>query len=144
MINYKLVIDGEKISLNVAFSFISIYIGVILLISAGAILALQQLTESTVNKERFELLKKLGVSEKDMKKSIFIQVFILFAIPLALDLANTIFLSKSIFVVSPEITQIGIVKNLLSTIAIVIIVYGIYFFSSYFESLNIINEKKII
>nr|WP_242824127.1 hypothetical protein [[Clostridium] dakarense] len=77
-----------------------------------------------------------------MKKSIFMQIFILFAIPLTLALANTIFLSKAIFVVSPEITQIGIVKNLLLTTAIVIIVYGIYFFSSYFESLNIINEKK--
>ncbi|MEF3401771.1 hypothetical protein V4R14_13325, partial [Listeria monocytogenes] len=41
----KLVIDGEKISLNVVFSFISIYLGIILLISAGAILALKQISE---------------------------------------------------------------------------------------------------
>ncbi|MCG4734280.1 ABC transporter permease, partial [Casaltella massiliensis] len=75
----KLVIDGEKISLNVVFSFISIYLGIILLISAGAILALKQISESTVNKERFDTLRKIGVKEQDMKKSIFIQVLTLFS-----------------------------------------------------------------
>ncbi len=54
--------------MNTSFSFVAIYIGIILLISAGAILALQQLIESTVNKERFKLLSKLGVNKKDMKK----------------------------------------------------------------------------
>lgn len=143
-INYKITIDGEKIALNTALSFISIYLGVILLISAGAILALQQLTESTVNKERFELLRKLGVNENDMKKAIFIQVFALFSIPLVLALLNATFLSNSLFTIIPGLTEIGVVKNLLITIVIVIIVYGIYFFSSYFESLNIITEKKNI
>ncbi|WP_343120627.1 hypothetical protein, partial [Clostridioides difficile] len=36
---YKSVIDGEKRALNTSFSFVAIYIGIILLISAGAILA---------------------------------------------------------------------------------------------------------
>ncbi|MCC0667067.1 ABC transporter permease [Clostridioides sp. ZZV14-6153] len=140
-IDYKSVIDGEKKALNTAFSFVAIYIGVILLVSAGAILALQQLMESTVNKERFKLLRKLGVNKKDMKKAIFAQVFILFATPLVLAIINALFISKVLFIVVPIMTGMGIITNMLLTMSIVLIIYGIYFISSFFESLNIINES---
>lgn len=141
---YKSVIDGEKRALNTSFSFVAIYIGIILLISAGAILALQQLIESTVNKERFKLLSKLGVNKKDMKKAIFIQVSILFAVPLILALINALFISKVFFVIMPFIAETGIITTMLLTLGIVIIVYGIYFISSLLESLNIVNDSKEI
>ncbi|HBN6111743.1 TPA: ABC transporter permease, partial [Clostridioides difficile] len=141
---YKSVIDGEKRALNTSFSFVAIYIGIILLISAGAILALQQLIESTVNKERFKLLSKLGVNKKDMKKAIFIQVSILFAVPLILALINALFISKVFFVIMPFIAETGIITTMLLTLGIVIVVYGIYFISSLLESLNIVNDSKEI
>ena len=142
--NSKLVIDGEKISLNVVFSFISIYLGIILLISAGAILALQQISESTVNKERFYILRKLGVKEKDMKKAIFTQVLILFMMPLVLALLHSIFVSGVLSEAILELSSAGLFKNILISLIIVIIIYGSYFFASYSESLNIINNKKNI
>ncbi|HGM1188503.1 TPA: hypothetical protein ACKOK1_001145 [Clostridioides difficile] len=141
---YKSVIDGEKRALNTSFSFVAIYIGIILLISAGAILALQQLIESTVNKERFKLLSKLGVNKKDMKKAIFIQISILFAVPLILALINALFISKVLFVIMPFIAETGVITNMLLTLGLIIIVYGIYFIASLLESLNIVNNSKEI
>lgn len=138
----KLVIDGEKISLNVVFSFISIYLGIILLISVGAILALKQISESTSNKERFDTLRKLGVKEKDMKKSIFIQVLILFSMPLILATIHSIFVSNLLYEVILELSSIGLYKNICVSSAIVAVIYGSYFFASYYESLSIINNKK--
>ncbi|WP_195336261.1 FtsX-like permease family protein [Paraclostridium bifermentans] len=138
----KLVIDGEKISLNVVFSFISIYLGIILLISAGAILALKQISESTANKERFDVLRKLGVKEKDMKKSIFIQVLILFSMPLILAAFHSIFVSNLLYEVMLELSSIGLYKDIFISSAIVAVIYGSYFFTSYYESLSIINNKK--
>lgn len=140
----KLVIDGEKIALNVVFSFIAIYLGVILLISAGAILALQQISESTENKERFDILRKIGVKEKDMKKAVFSQVFIFFMMPLALASLHAIFVSRVLNEVILELSSVGLLKNILISSAIVVVIYGSYFFASYFESLNIINDKKSI
>lgn len=141
---YKSVIDGEKRALNTSFSFVAIYIGIILLISAGAILALQQLIESTVNKERSKLLSKLGVNKKDMKKAIFIQISILFAVPLILALINALFISKVLFVIMPFIAETGVITNMLLTLGLIIIVYGIYFIASLLESLNIVNNSKEI
>ena len=138
----KLVIDGEKISLNVVFSFISIYLGIILLISAGAILALKQISESTVNKERFDTLRKIGVKEQDMKKSIFIQVLTLFSMPLILAILHSIFVSNLLYEVMLELSSVGLYKNICVSSAIVAVIYGSYFFASYYESLSIINNKK--
>ncbi|MEW9079948.1 FtsX-like permease family protein [Terrisporobacter glycolicus] len=137
----KLVIDGEKTALNVVFSFISIYLGIILLISAGAVLALQQISESTVNKDRFDILRKLGVKEKDIKKAIFVQVINLFMAPLILALLHSIFVSNVLFDVMLELSSVGFFKNILISAVIVIVIYGAYLFASYYESLNIINDK---
>ncbi|RDY29403.1 ABC transporter permease [Romboutsia weinsteinii] len=143
-LSQKLVIDGEKVALNTTLSFISVYVGVILLISAGAVLALQQLSESAVNKERFKLLDKLGVKESDRKKTIFMQVFVTFITPLALAILHSAFVTRLIYVMIPEFSEVGILKNMITSIVIVVIIYGIYLSTSYFESLNIINEKKTI
>lgn len=138
----KLVIDGEKISLNVVFSFIAIYLGIILLISAGAILALKQISESTANKERFNTLRKLGVKEHDMKKSIFIQALILFSMPLILAALHSIFVSNLLYEGMLELSSVGLYKDILVSSSIVAVIYGSYFFASYYESLSIINNKK--
>ena len=47
-----------------------------------AILALKELTESTDNKERYTMLRKLGADEKMINKSLFRQIAIFFMFPL--------------------------------------------------------------
>ncbi len=79
-----------------------------------------------------------------MKKAIFIQVSILFAVPLILALINALFISKVFFVIMPFIAETGIITTMLLTLGIVIVVYGIYFISSLLESLNIVNDSKEI
>ena len=136
----KLVIDGEKIAVNLVSSFISIYIGVILIISAGALLALGQISELAVNKQRFNILRKLGVNKKHMKKAIFVQVLILFMMPLVLALFHSIFVSNILYEVILELSTAGLFKNILISSIIVIVIYGSYLFASYYESLNIIKD----
>lgn len=140
MLDQKLVIDGEKIALNTTFSFISVYLGIILLISSGTVLALQQLSESTSNKEKFNLLRKLGIKKKHIKKAIFIQVLTIFITPLSLAILHSLFVTKLIYVMILELVDVGILKNMLSSI--VILMYSIYLCMSYFQSLNIINSNK--
>ncbi len=142
MLDQKLVIDGEKIALNTTFSFIAVYLGIILLISSGAVLALQQLSESTSNKEKFNLLRKLGIKKKDRKKAIFMQVLTIFITPLSLAILHSLFVTKLIYVMIPELIDVGILRNMLLSIVIVILMYSIYLCMSYFQSLNIINSNK--
>ena len=113
LLDSKLVIDGEKVALNVVFSFIAIYLGIMLLISAGAILALQQISETSSNKQRFSTLKRLGVNEKDLKKAIFIEVLIFFIMPLFLALLNFIIIYNVSCGMILELSKVGLFKNIL-------------------------------
>lgn len=111
-----------------------------MIISAGAILALGQISELTVNKQRFNILRKLGINKKDMKKAMFVQVLILFMMPLVLALFHSIFVSNLLYEVILELSTAGLFKNILISSIIVIVIYGSYLFASYYESLNIIKD----
>ena len=71
--------------------FIAIYLGVIFLIASSAILALKQLTESSDNKQRYTILRKIGCDEKMINQALFRQIFIFFMLPLALAIIHSIF-----------------------------------------------------
>ena len=79
-----------------------------------------------------------------MKKAVFSQVFIFFMMPLALASLHAIFVSRVLNEVILELSSVGLLKNILISSAIVVVIYGSYFFASYIESLNIINDKKSI
>lgn len=143
--NYSLItkisVDGEKISLNTTFSFVSIYLGMILLISAGAILALQQISDAASNKEKFIILKRLGAKKSDIRNVIIKQVSIIFALPLFLSILNSFFTYRVLSDFTKELSGAGIVQNIIITLILVLILYGTYFLLSLKETLNIINEK---
>lgn len=70
--------------------FIGIYLGVIFLISSTAVLALQQLSESSDSIDRYKSLRRIGVSQKMINKSIFTQVSIYFGLPLVVALVHSV------------------------------------------------------
>lgn len=53
-----------SIGITTIVTFIAIYLGIIFLIASVAILALKQLTESSDNKQRYTILRKIGCDEK--------------------------------------------------------------------------------
>ncbi|MGN1133764.1 MAG: FtsX-like permease family protein, partial [Oscillospiraceae bacterium] len=59
--------------ISVIATFLSIYIGIVFLISSCAVLALQQLSESTDNAFRYKLLRKIGASSKSLSQALFRQ-----------------------------------------------------------------------
>lgn len=54
--------------------FISIYIGIVFLLSSAAVLALQQLSQCNDSIDRYEALKMIGASKAQINKSILIEV----------------------------------------------------------------------
>lgn len=55
----KISLYESSIGLGAMITFIGLYLGIIFLIASAAILALKELSESTDNKERFKMLRKL-------------------------------------------------------------------------------------
>ena len=123
--------------------FIAIYLGVIFLIASSAILALKQLTESSDNKQRYMILRKIGCDEKMINKALFRQIFIFFMLPLALAIIHSIFgikfvLSMLATLASPE----ELLPSVIVTALIIGVIYGLYFLATYIGSKNIIKEEE--
>ncbi|NFN19938.1 FtsX-like permease family protein [Clostridium botulinum] len=128
--------------LSTLIIYLGIYIGIVFLISSAAILALQQLSEISESLERYKSLKRIGVTKKMINKTIFVQVFIYFMIPLGLALIHSVI---GIHVINDYIkfygkSDIGIAA--ISTVALILVIYGGYFYTTVVGYKNTINSAK--
>ena len=144
-------IDGmTKISIREASKglatiiiFIAIYLGVIFLIASSAILALKQLTESSDNKQRYTILRKIGCDEKMINQALFRQIFIFFMLPLALAIIHSIFGIKFILSMMASLaSEEELLPSVIVTTVIIGVIYGLYFLATYLGSKNIIKEEE--
>ena len=123
--------------------FIAIYLGVIFLIASSAILALKQLTESSDNKQRYTILRKIGCDEKMINQALFRQIFIFFMLPLALAIIHSIFGIKFILsMLAALASPSDLLPSVIATAVIIGVIYGLYFLATYIGSKNIIKEEE--
>ncbi len=130
----------NSLGLSAMVSYLAIYLGLIFIIASAALLAIQQLTESTDNAERYKLLQKVGVDNSMINKSLFIQIGIYFLIPLVVALIHSIVGLKIASTVVKAFGAINITRNIIITLLSVLLIYGSYFFATYIGAKN--NIKK--
>lgn len=121
--------------------FVSIYLGIIFLISSMAILAIQQLSEASDSVDRYISLKKIGASDKDIYKTIFTQTLVYFSLPIILAIIHSM---VGIKVANDFISLYGkssILNSSLMTSFLFIIIYLAYFIATYIGYKNIIKVK---
>lgn len=123
-------------------AFVSIYISIVFLITGAAILSLKQLTESTDNKEKYTILRKLGCDEKMINKALFQQIAVFFLMPLLLAVIHSVFGITFASLALTRAYQFSyLISSIIWTAVILIIVYGAYFIATYVGSKNIIKGK---
>ena len=71
--------------------FIGLFSTVIFLVASGSFLYFRLYTSFNENKERYKALSKIGLTEKDMRSSITVQVVTLFLAPLLMATLNAVF-----------------------------------------------------
>ena len=140
-INTKQDIKDSSVGLGAIVTFIGLYLGIIFLISCAAILALKELSESSDNFEKFNMLRRIGVDEKSLNKALFRQISVYFMFPLVLAIIHSIF---GIMFCNDILKTAGVGFNLLSVIItaiFIILIYGGYFLVTYLCSKSIIKKK---
>lgn len=140
LINTKIDIIAVSGGLSAAVIFISIYLGIIFLICSAAILALKELSESSDNKDRYAMLRKLGADEKMISRALFGQIGIFFFIPLLLAAVHSVFGMIFIKIGLQSIGRIDYFSSVLDAAVIFILIYGAYFLLTYFGSKRIIRN----
>jgi ABC-type transport system, involved in lipoprotein release, permease component len=138
----KISILDSNIGVRVLVIFISIYLGIIFLMSSAAILALKELSESSDNKERYMILRKIGVDEKMINRSLLMQIGIFFSIPLTIACIHSFFgIQFGVNVFSNVIDMNSLAIPILITAIFIVLIYGTYFIATYFGSKRIIREN---
>ena len=127
---------SQSVGIKVLVTYIALYIGIVFLITSAAILALQQLMEASDNTERYQLLKKIGVSDKMLNKAIFRQIAIYFLVPLFLALIHSVVGIKVLNDTLNSLGETNILSNILVTAITLIVVYGGYMYATYINSKN--------
>ena len=133
--------DGS-VGIATIIVFLAIYLGIIFLISSSAILALKQLTESSDNKLRYSILRKIGADDRMINHSLFLQIGIFFAFPIIIAMIHSIFgIQFALSTMSGIADAADLLPSIIATVVIIGFIYGIYFLATYFESKNIIKEN---
>lgn len=128
--------------LGATMAYLGIYLGLIFIITSAVVLAIQQLTESTDNVERYRLLKEIGVDQKMINKAIFTQVGVYFMLPLSLAIVHSIVGLKISSTIVGVFGNASIMPNIIITAIIFVIIYGGYSLATYLGAKKNINERS--
>ena len=114
-------IYDDSIGTSAMYIFLGLYLGICFLISGSAVLALKILSDSADGREKYQILRKLGCEEKEIRRALRQQNGLLFLLPLALAIVHSVF-------------GIQVCREILGAI------YGGYFLLSHKCSVKIVKE----
>lgn len=138
----KIDIYTASTGLSAIMIFIGLYLGIIFLISSAAILALKELSDSSDNKEKYGMLRRIGVDDRKLNKALFIQIGIFFMLPLLVAIIHSVFGIMSASKIMESMSVTTNISSIAMTALLIIAIYGGYFIVTYFTSKRIINEKS--
>ena len=134
------IIESSK-GVSTIITFIAIYLGITFLIASSAILALKELTENSDNRQRYTILRKIGMDEKMIHQALFRQIGIFFMAPLLLAILHSVFgIQFALKLISVQVEVKEMLPSVVATAVFLILVYGGYFLATYVGSKNIIKE----
>lgn len=131
----------ENMGSKILVLFMGLYLGMVFLLTAAAVLALQQLSQAADNAPRYRILARLGAPEKMRRRSVFTQVFLAFFLPLALAVVHA---AVGMTAANAVIAQVGRVDSAASsavTACFILVIYGAYFLATYCGSKRILREN---
>ena len=135
----KRLIITEITSTSMTLSYIAVYLGIIFLICACAVLALQQTANAIDNTARYETLRRLGAKESSMRKTLRTQILVYFGVPLVLGLLYSVVGIRVMYTELGNVPADVIAQNVLFASVMFILVYGSYFFITYNNTKNILK-----
>lgn len=130
----------NSVGLTAMIVFIGIYLGVVFLISGAAILSLKELSEAADSKEKYKILRRIGVDEKKIRHSLLAQSGVFFGMPLLLAIVHSIFGMQTAMFILTAFGRGGLLGSILLAASVILVIYGIYFMITYICSRKIISE----
>lgn len=133
----------DSVGLGAMVTFVGLYLGLIFLISSAAVLALKELSESSDNKMKFEMLRKIGASEHMLNQALFWQIAIFFGFPLLIAIIHSVFGMIFCSFILEAFGGMDLFASIMMTAGLIVVIYGGYFLITYLCSRSIIREHRL-
>ena len=141
MMNYKLDNYYDLIGAKILVLYMGLYLGLVFLLTAAAVLALQQLSQAADNAQRYELLSKLGAPRAMRRGALMRQVALAFLLPLALGTIHAFVGMKAANEVIQTMGRVDSVHSSLLTAGLLLVIYGGYFLATCLGAWRAVEEK---
>lgn len=126
-------------SLYGAYVFIGVFIGILFLLAVGSILYYKLIIEAQEEKNRYDILRKTGMNQKEIHSSIIKQLGLTYLLPLLIGLIHTVF---ALMTYNRTLAGLGQETPTMLNAAIVVICYVVMYGAFYF--LSVCHYGKII
>lgn len=126
------------ISITGVILFIGMFIGFVFLAATGSIIYFKQLTEAYNDLGTFDILKKIGLTRKDIRKILAKQLLVVFSIPLVIGIAHSSFALIGL----SHILALNLTLPVIISTGIYTLMYIIYYFLTLNSYTNIVFGKN--
>ena len=122
--------EDDFYSLYGGFLFLGIFLGILFLMATTLIIYYKQISEGYADKERFEIMEKVGMTKKEVKGSIRSQVLKVFFLPIAVA---AIHVAAAFPLVTRLLAMFGLMNTTLfmactiGTIVVFAVIYGVVY-----------------
>ncbi|RMD04089.1 ABC transporter permease [Clostridium autoethanogenum] len=116
----------QFLSLYGGLFFLGIFIGIFLLLATVLIIYYKQISEGYEDKERFEIMQKVGMDKKEIKKTIRSQVLMVFFLPLVFTVIHIAFAFPMITKMLAVLGLKNVNLFILSTAGTIVVFAAIY------------------
>lgn len=106
-----------------ALLFAGSFLGLVFLMAMGSVIYFKMITEAEEDRSKYEILYKVGVNNKEMKKTIRAQVGLIFGIPLIVGIVHSMFALKAFSM----LLSLDIVVPVVIWIVVYSFIYAIYY-----------------
>lgn len=116
------------------------FLGLVFLAATGSIIYFKQLTEAHSDRERYVILRKIGVKKKEVRVSIAKQTGFVFALPLAVGLLHCGAILKAITTLYGSVSEVNLTVPIASAMLVYIVIYCGYYALTVHSYNQIVNR----
>ncbi len=119
--------------------FVGAFLGLVFLVATGSIIYFKQLSEANEDKPNYQILHKVGVTNKEMKRAISKQMAFIFGAPILIAALHSFFAlntAKTIFMLTD-------ISPILYSVLVYLAIYIGYYIITIYSYTSIVRKKRL-
>lgn len=117
--------------------FLAAFIGLVFLLCTGSIIFFKQLSEASDDKDKYEILRKIGVTNSEIRTSVSKQILFVFSLPLIIAITHSMF---ALSILQPILRE-SLILPILVTAGVYTLIYFVYYILTVAYYCKIVNSR---